>query len=857
MADGKVVIGTALDNSGFEKDAQKAGTSLRSQAAKLAAVYRKQGMSASDAMKKAWSEIERDTKTSSKRTGDSIKKNVGSGADAAVGKLEGLGGAVTGTLGGLAKVTAKMTAGIVAAFGAAAVAITKQSVDAYANYEQLVGGVATLFKDGADEVVSYAEDAFYRAGVSANKYMEAVTSFSASLISALGGDTVQAAKVADMAMVDMADNVSKLGSEMESVRAAYMGFSKGQYQLLDNLKLGYGGTKTEMERLLKDAQARTGVKYDINNLADVYSAIHAIQEKLGIAGATAEEAEKTISGSAAMTKAAWENVLTAISGGGDLDKAINNLVFSISKLFGNLVPVVERALAGIGKLIEQVAPQLVQTVAMALIKAIPSLLNAVYQMIIGLAKGIYQGIVALFTGESREVEAQIKDNASDALGAVTEGYQEAEKATEDAEKAAKRYLAGFDEIQRIGGDDAKSPDASVSTPSIDGTPAVDIVVGGHVDDQATEKLHGVLGTIVDGIMRFIEPLRDIDFSPLLGSLEGVGLAFMGLGQTIGDALWWAWEELLAPLAEWTIEEAAPASLDLFSAALWALDAAFRPVLEGIEAMWPYLEPIVTFIGDHVILVLDEWKLAFEDLALMITEKGGEIQETFEGIGESIGVVWRIAEPILSRMQLHWQGVFRVISGYVVEKIGLIIDHLHGLVTLLSGVLTGDWEKAWEGFMEVVKAPVNDLIGYINAMIGAVVEGINAAIRKVNALSFDVPEWVPVIGGKRFGFDFDLVTAPKIPYLAQGAVLPANKPFLAMVGDQKHGTNVEAPLATIQEAVAVVMEDMIASNMAGHEATVGVLREILSAVLGIEVGDTVIGQAVERYNRQISVIRGGV
>lgn len=799
MADGKVVISTALDNKGFEKGATEA-------------------------------------------------KQI----------LGGLGKSVSGSLGGLEKVIKRLTSAVAVAFSVKAIAgFVKQSVDAYADYEQLMGGVTTLFKDGADEVVSYAEDAFYRAGVSANKYMETVTSFSASLISALGGDTAQAAKVADMAMVDMADNVSKLGSEMESVRAAYMGFSKGQYQLLDNLKLGYGGTKTEMERLLKDAQAFTGVKYDIDNLADVYSAIHAIQEKLGIYGAAEEEAEKTISGSAAMTKAAWENVLTAISGGGDLDKAINNLVFSISKLFGNLVPVVERALAGIGKLIEQVAPQLVQTVAMALIKAIPSLLNAVYQMVLGLARGIYQGIVALFTGESREVEAQIKDNASDALGAVTEGYQEAEKATEDAEKAAKRYLAGFDEIQRIGGDDAKSSDTSVTTPSIGGVPAVDIVVGGHVDDQATEKLHGVLGTIVDGIMRFIEPLRDIDFSPLLGSLEGVGLAFMGLGQTIGDALWWAWEELLAPLAEWTIEEAAPASLDLLSAALWALDAAFRPVLEGIEAMWPYLEPIVTFIGDHVILVLDEWKLAFEDLALMITEKGGEIQETFEGIGESIGVVWRIAEPILSRMQLHWQGVFRVISGYVVEKIGLIIDHLHGLVTLISGVLTGDWEKAWEGFMEVVKAPVNDLIGYINAMIGAVVEGINAAIRKVNALSFDVPEWVPVIGGKRFGFDFDLVTAPKIPYLAQGAVLPANKPFLAMVGDQKHGTNVEAPLATIQEAVAVVMEDMIASNMAGHEATVGVLREILSAVLGIEVGDTVIGQAVERYNRQISVIRGGV
>lgn len=194
--------------------------------------------------------------------------------------------ALKGTLGGLTKVTAKVSASIVAAFGTAAVAITKQASDAYADYEQLVGGVETLFKGGAEKVKGYAEDAFYRAGVSANKYMETVTSFSASLISALGGDTAKAADVADMAMVDMADNANKMGSAVESIQSAYQGFAKQNYTMLDNLKLGYGGTKTEMERLLTDAQAISGIKYDINNLSDVYSAIHEIQKKLGIAGAT-------------------------------------------------------------------------------------------------------------------------------------------------------------------------------------------------------------------------------------------------------------------------------------------------------------------------------------------------------------------------------------------------------------------------------------------------------------------------------------------------------------------------------------------------------------------------------------------
>ena len=176
---------------------------------------------------------------------------------------------------------AKVGATVATASGGAAIAITKQAISAYADYEQIVGGVETLFKEASDTVVANAENAFYTVGMSANEYMETVTS-------------------------------------------AYQGFAKQQYMLLDNLKLGYGGTKTEMERLLKDAEKLTGEKYDIDNLGDVYNAIHAIQVELGVAETTANEAEKTITGAANMTKAAWKNVLTAIAGGGDLKQAINN-----------------------------------------------------------------------------------------------------------------------------------------------------------------------------------------------------------------------------------------------------------------------------------------------------------------------------------------------------------------------------------------------------------------------------------------------------------------------------------------------------------------------------------------------------
>jgi phage-related protein len=855
LADGKVVISTALDNKGFEKDAQKARTSLRSQAAKLAAEYRKQGMSASDAMKKAWSEIERDTKASSKHTGDSIKNNVGSGADVAINKLKGLGSAAIGSLGGLAKVVGGLTAMITAAFGTAAVAITKQSVDAYADYEQLIGGVKTLFKDGADKVESYAEDAFYRAGVSANKYMETVTSFSASLISALGGDTVEAAKVADMAMVDMADNVSRLGSELESVRAAYQGLAKQNYTMLDNLKLGYGGTKTEMERLLKDAQAITGVKYDINNLADVYNAIHVIQEKLGIAGATAEEAEKTISGSAAMTKAAWENVLAAISGGGDLDKAINNLVFSISKYFENIVPVVERALSGIGQMIEKIAPQLVQTVATALIKAIPSLLNAVYQMIIGLAKGIYEGIVALFSGSTKEIAAQINntDGLADNYNSAAEGASNLAEATEEAGKAAQKSLAPFDEITKLGSKDNASDAGSI----FGGFTAGGEITGDTVAGKSAETpLGGVFQAVREKIGELIEPLKDIDFGPAMKSIKKLGKAFIGLGANILKGLEWAWFNILVPLAEWGIEEAAPAGIDALSAAFDALDLALEPVLSGMEEFWEALDPLVVFVEDSAIMAIRELERTFVDLGATIEASGWKIEGIISGIGEIFSQLWLVVGPILEALRTKWISTFRTICSFVTTRLKNLIDGIYGAVELVAGVLTGDWARAWSGLADVVKWPINNVINLVNALVSCVVAGVNAVIDMVNSLSFDVPDWVPGIGGKTFGFSLKHVVAPEIPYLAKGAVLPANKPFMAVVGDQRHGTNVEAPLSTIQEAVALVMEDMIASNMAGHEATVAVLKEILSAVLGIEIGDTVIGEAVQRYNAKMAVIRGG-
>ena len=231
-----------------------------------------------------------------------------------------------GVLKGLGVATGVMAAGVFAAAGtatAALIGITKESVQAYANLEQSLGGVETLFKENADTVIKNAKEAYKTAGVDANTYMEGVTSFAASLLQSLGNDTAKAAEISDMAFRDMSDNANKFGTDMQSIQNAYQGFAKGQYQLLDNLKLGYGGTKTEMERLLADAEKLTGVHYDISNLADVYNAIHVIQTELGVTGTTAEEASQTISGSVTAAKAAWQNFL---SGAGGFEEVVDTVV---------------------------------------------------------------------------------------------------------------------------------------------------------------------------------------------------------------------------------------------------------------------------------------------------------------------------------------------------------------------------------------------------------------------------------------------------------------------------------------------------------------------------------------------------
>ena len=304
-------------------------------------------------------------------------------------KISGETSGLQSAMGSAISAVGKFSAAAVAAGATAVAALTKSAVESYADYEQLVGGVETLFKDSAGIVQEYAANAFQTAGLSANDYMETVTGFSASLLQSVGGDTEEAARIADQAITDMADNANKMGSSMESIQNAYQGFAKQNYTMLDNLKLGYGGTKQEMERLLADAEKLSGVHYDISNLNDVYEAIHVVQGELGITGTTAEEASTTIQGSAAAMKAAWQNMLTGIADeNANFDGLINNLVKSIETFAQNIIPRVEQALKGIGKLVSGLAPIIVEALPGLVENVLPGFIDAIMEVVNSIVEAI-------------------------------------------------------------------------------------------------------------------------------------------------------------------------------------------------------------------------------------------------------------------------------------------------------------------------------------------------------------------------------------------------------------------------------------------------------------------------------------
>lgn len=392
-------------------------------------------------------------------------KNAKSSASGLTGLFGKVGSAASTVGKGIFNVATNVAKVSVAATTAGATAIsalTGLAISSYADSEQLVGGVETLYKTSADKVQQYAADAYKTAGLSANEYMNTATTFAASLVSSLGGDTEQAAELANTAISDMSDNSNKMGTAMSSIQDAYNGFAKQNYTMLDNLKLGYGGTKTEMQRLLDDANKLNAAQgnytnYTINSYADVVSAIHDVQNAMGITGTTSKEASTTIQGSVNATKSAWSNLVTGIADdNANFGQLISNFVDSATTAASNIIPRIEVALNGAAKLIESLVPpimaelpslietvlpqlaqsavNIVQTLVTGISANAAQLIDSAIQIISVLGNGIYQmlptiaqsalQIVLTLVSKLNENLPQMLDSAGQMLIAFVEGVSE-------------------------------------------------------------------------------------------------------------------------------------------------------------------------------------------------------------------------------------------------------------------------------------------------------------------------------------------------------------------------------------------------------------------------------------------------
>lgn len=528
-----------------------------------------------------------------------LKDAITSKATKITGKLKALGGKIfspivklkDATASGISSISGKLktlAATVAIPVTIVATAVVGGAVTEGAALEQSIGGVETLFKENASVVKANADAAFKTAGLSANEYMSQVTSFSASLLSSLGGDTAKAAEVADMAMIDMADNANKFGTDMESIQNAYQGFAKQNYTMLDNLKLGYGGTQEEMQRLLQDASKISGVKYDIGNLPDVYSAIHVIQNELGVTGTTAKEAGQTFSGSFSAMKAAAKNLLGNMAIGGDVTGSMEQLVDSASTfLFDNAVPMIGRVFSSL--------PSVVKT---GVKKAVPKIKTLGRDIVVGLKDGLKE----MFPSMAPVIE----NGFNAAITAVPEFISGIKSVVSTLGSLAAGFAPLIPQLVSFG--------SGMTT-------TIQQVVGACVPALTSiiSTVQTMLPVILPVIQTVVSTIGNIigQAAPVIaGLVQGIGT----VAPLIGDIISTAWG-VISPVIDIVIS--------VFEILFGVVQKVFPGIQSIIETVWGIVKPLVEGIGS-VIGKIAGW---FGSVADAITGSGGDsgtVGENAEG-----------------------------------------------------------------------------------------------------------------------------------------------------------------------------------------------------------------------------------
>lgn len=816
---------------------------------------------------------------------DGAKKSIDDTADKAKDLDSKMSKAFTNIGNAAVKIGKVMVSGL--AVGSAAIAgLTKSALDAYADYEQLKGGVETLFGAGGKTLKEYAESvgksvddvkteydslmkaqetvlknasgAYESAGMSMNEYMETVTGFSASLIQSLGGDTEAAAKKAHQAITDMSDNANKMGTSMTLIQNAYGGFAKGNYTMLDNLKLGYSGTQEEMKRLIQDAskmkdvQEELGVTVDANSMSfgNIVDAITVVQKSMGILGTTSNEAAGTISGSIGMMKSAWKNL---VAGFGD-DNAnfsvlIDNFVNSISTVGKNVIPRVEKIVDGIANLIVQLAPKisamlpgvldsllpalvtgavalidgLVQSmpsIISALTKALPAIIDGIVQITIKLV-GFLPQFVNVLSSALPTIIPQLITAIIEIIPALAIAIVEclpplAISIAEGFVNALRDNGAGgiLDLFTELGGKIRSSYETYIA-PSV---------------ASIATSVNGLWGTIVSAYEVHIKPTID---------------AFIGMIQTLWtenqDKITLI-QELFSAASQWISEKITSVISFLQEYVIPYILIFVQAIQENMMYIQEYIQAGIDFISAIIQFFIDlfqgNWSAMWENVKNILNLGAEFIKKCFQmmiNVVKSLVVGW--IQFILDKvfgLQIDLEQKFTEIKDSIVEKWNNIKASVSEAVANLKENVT----QTFTELKEALKVPINGIIDMVNKVIDA-----------LNSLSWDFPDWIPGFGGKSFSFNLK-----RVEYLAEGGILTS--PTLLQYNPYA-GTATVAGEAGAEAVIPIeklrvwIAEEMAAQNY----GVVKVLQSILDAILALDenmggnLRDALSGTAFKVNNRE--------